>query len=180
MPVPDFSPGEVLTAAAMDSIGLWLVKTQTIGTAVSSVTVTDAFSANYERYLITVERCQGSSTGDLRLQLGATTAGYNGFIMYGITSGASLFGINQSAAANFGYVGSLASGGKTTSHITLVSPFTADRTYLSCPYIGATTGNAFGNYQAMLDNTTSYTAFTLIPGAGTLTGGTIRVYGYRN
>jgi hypothetical protein len=27
---------------------------------------------------------------------------------------------------------------------------------------------------------TSYDSFTLIPGSGTLTGGTIRVYGYRN
>jgi hypothetical protein len=29
-----------------------------------------------------------------------------------------------------------------------------------------------------LDNTTSYTDFTLTPSSGTLTGGTIRVYGY--
>jgi hypothetical protein len=37
---PDFSSGAVLTAAQMNSVGLWLVKTQTVGTAVSSVAVT--------------------------------------------------------------------------------------------------------------------------------------------
>jgi hypothetical protein len=29
-------------------------------------------------------------------------------------------------------------------------------------------------------DTTQYTAFTLTPGSGTITGGTIRVYGYQN
>ena len=33
---PDFSSGQVLTSSAMNSVGLWLVKTQTVGTAVSS------------------------------------------------------------------------------------------------------------------------------------------------
>jgi hypothetical protein len=37
---PDFSSGAVLTAAQMNSVGLWLVKTQTVGTTVSSVAVT--------------------------------------------------------------------------------------------------------------------------------------------
>jgi len=31
-----------------------------------------------------------------------------------------------------------------------------------------------------VNNTTQYTAFTISPSSGTLTGGTIRVYGYRN
>jgi len=34
------------------------------------------------------------------------------------------------------------------------------------------------NYSGFLDNTTSYTSFTLGADAGTLTGGTIDVYGY--
>jgi hypothetical protein len=36
------------------------------------------------------------------------------------------------------------------------------------------------NTGGFLNNTTSYTAFTFTPSSGTLTGGTIRVYGYRN
>ena len=48
---PTFSSGSVLTAAQMNAVGLWLVKTQTVGTAVSSVSVTDVFSSNYDNNL---------------------------------------------------------------------------------------------------------------------------------
>jgi hypothetical protein len=179
MPVPDFSPGEVLTAAAMDSIGLWLVKTQTVGTGVSSVTVTDAFSSTYDKYLVTVDGVQGSSLADLRLQLGSTTTGYFGFIVYGIVSSAGVFGINQNNGANFGYVGNVNNTGLTTSAMTIGDPFRAGNTYISTPYIGVVSTSAFGSFQGMQNSSTQFTAFTLIPGLGTLTGGTIRVYGYR-
>ena len=49
-----YSPGDVLTAADLnESSGLVLVKTQTVGSGVSSVTVTGAFSATFDNYLIT-------------------------------------------------------------------------------------------------------------------------------
>jgi hypothetical protein len=181
MTYPSFISGEVLRAADMNAVGLWLVKTQTVGTAVSSVTVTGAFSADYDRYLITVENLQGSAIGDMRLQLGSTTTGYYGFIQYGVANVATLFGINQNNAANFGYVGSLAASGTglTSSHITINNAFNTTRTYLSCPYFGSFNGAAFGNYQGMQDNDTSFTAFTLIAGSGTMSGGTISVYGYK-
>jgi hypothetical protein len=37
-----------------------------------------------------------------------------------------------------------------------------------------------GTVSGMLNNTTSYTAFTITPSSGTMTGGTVRVYGYAN
>ena len=43
----------------------------------------------------------------------------------------------------------------------------------------STTGLAMWQ-NGYLNDTTQYTAFTLTPGSGTLTGGTIRVYGYQN
>jgi hypothetical protein len=46
-----WASGEVLTAADLNAYaGLILVKTQTIGTAVSSVTVTGAFSSTFQNY----------------------------------------------------------------------------------------------------------------------------------
>jgi hypothetical protein len=55
-----FVAGEVLEAAQLNSNftylegagGLTLIKTETIGTTVASVTVTDAFSATYNAYKI--------------------------------------------------------------------------------------------------------------------------------
>jgi hypothetical protein len=83
MPVPDFSPGEVLTAAAMDSIGLWLVKTVTIGSAVTSVPVADAFSSTYDNYLITVNGGASSTPNEIRLRLGSSTTNYFYQILFG-------------------------------------------------------------------------------------------------
>jgi len=52
MTYPSFTSGDILTAADMNAVGLWLVKTQTVGTAVSSVQVTGAFSSTYDNPLI--------------------------------------------------------------------------------------------------------------------------------
>jgi len=51
MPVPDFSPGEVLTAAAMDSIGLWRVASGSF-TNVPTVDIT-GFSSTFDFYRLT-------------------------------------------------------------------------------------------------------------------------------
>jgi hypothetical protein len=183
MPVPDFAPGEVLTAAAMDSIGLWLIKTQTVGSAVSSVTVTGAFSANYENYRIIYTGGTASATvGDLHMTLGATATGYywgssrvayNGGTFQGSGSGA--------AAGTFWRAGSLTS---TRIHMNcdLFQPFASVQSSYSsmAPYVGGTTSYSFAMLGGYLDNTTSYTEFTLAPNSGTITGGVIRVYGYRN
>ena len=59
--LPTYTAGEILTSADMNDVstlgnyqGLFHIKTQTIGTAVSSVTVTGAFSSDFDNYLITV------------------------------------------------------------------------------------------------------------------------------
>jgi hypothetical protein len=177
MPVPDFSPGEVLTSQAMDSIGLWLVKTQTIGTAVSSVTVSDAFSAIYDNYLITLNDGVGSGAQNMGLQLGITATGYYGGQSTVNVSG-TVAGIGMNNLANF----TLAGISTTTNnylHATLFDPFKAKTTRLHSIRADDRTGGTYGTTTGFLNNSTSYTAFTLIV-AGTMTGGTIRVYGYRN
>ena len=49
--------------------GLVLIKTETIGTTVSSVTVTSAFSATYDNYKIIVAGGSGTVTGDFYYQM---------------------------------------------------------------------------------------------------------------
>ena len=67
MPVPDFSPGEVLTAAAMDSIGLWRVGGGTFS-AVSAVDIT-GFNSSYEYYRLELKTKQTSGASTLNMQL---------------------------------------------------------------------------------------------------------------
>ena len=158
--------------------GLVLVKSQTIGTTVASVEVTDAFSATYENYLITVNGGVASGDTDFALQLGATTANY-----YGAASRANWAGSASVAAdsntSSFRAIGR-GSANALSFSATVQSPNLAKVTVVSGAWTQATTGGLGGNYNGFLNNTTTYTAFTLVPLSGTITGGIIRVYGYAN
>jgi hypothetical protein len=177
MTYPVFASGDVLNAADMNGVGLWLVKTQAVGTGVSSVTVTGAFSADYENYRIIYSGGVQSASADVGVQLGSTTTNYYGSIIYSNFAGATALAAGDNNTNRFRFVG----GGDTSFSMIvfdLLNPFdTKVTTIASTGNYGA--GN-FGTYNGRHAANTSFTAFTLIPGSGTFTGGTIRVYGYRN
>ena len=173
---PTFSSGSVLTAAQMNSVGLWLVKTQTIGTAVSSVTVTGDFSADYDNYLITVSGGAHATGGiQLSLKMGATVTGYYYSFAYSPYSSA-VAAVSGSNAGNWDYVGASQTGG-LSAYIELNSPFLSKNTTMRASV--SNQSNYAGTSNGWLNNTTSYTSFILLPASGTLTGGTIAVYGYK-
>ena len=166
------------TPAAATS-GLTLVTAQTIGSAVSSVTVSSVFSSTYDNYLVTISGGTASASGGLKLQLGSTTSGYYTWLLYGSYSGATVNGFNQSNTAfagDFGY----ASANGLTGVGTILAPNLAARTSWNMAYASQDTTYYAGWQNGFVNNTTQYTAFTLTTGSGTLTGGTIRVYGYQN
>ena len=156
--------------------GLALIKTETVGTTVTSVTVNDAFSATYDNYFITYNGGTSSATNNLELRLGATTTGYYWNIVGNTWSptASNTGGTNSSA---FAYTGGHDSTNGPNSQITVQSPFLAKRTVVQSQHVSTTGGYSMNG---MLDNTTSYTSFILLAGSGNLTGGTIRVYGYKN
>jgi hypothetical protein len=176
MPVPDFSPGEVLTAAAMDSIGLWLVKTVTIGSTVGSVPVADAFPSDYESFKIVVTGGVSSTANFFRLALGASSTGYYmGRSGVAYATGSAATGADNNAAF-WGFTGT----GQTTGlsvNIELTNPNLAKWTTISGNYASVDTGVAITGVHQVA---TAYTGFTFTANTGTWTGGVIRVYGYRN
>jgi hypothetical protein len=177
MSYPSFASGEVLTAADMNAVGLWLVKSQTVGTGVSSVAVTGAFSADYDNYLVTYNGATTATGECLKIQLGATTTGYYGNMLYANYTGGAGASVGDNNTANWTHC----SGGVnafTNLQATIMRPFASATTTISSPYQdGANAGHKSG----WLNNSTSYTGFSLIVSASfTITGGTIRVYGYRN
>jgi hypothetical protein len=180
MGFPSFSAGEVLTAADMNAVGLWLVKTQTIGTAVSSVTVSNAFSASYDNYLIKISGGVGSTGFNMQFRLGAsTTAYYSAGVVYAF-AGLAAVAAGDNNAAQYTRAGT---GGVNGLSMTFYvnNPFLAARTILVNPaYSPTDTASSAGFFNGFHNVATSYSDFTLIPSAGTMTGGTIRVYGYRN
>lgn len=165
---------------AASASGLTLVKSQTIGSAVSAVTVTDAFSATYDNYVINISGGSGSTAGASGLlTLGATATGYYLSGTYQLYSSTTVNGYNVSNGSSFNatYVSPTGHSGS----IILQNPFLSDETTFQSTLIGlGTSGEYQARYTGFLNNTTSYTAFTITAGSGTMTGGTIRVYGYQN
>jgi hypothetical protein len=172
---PDFVAGQILTAAQMSAVGTWLVKTQVVGSGVSSVAVTGAFSADYDNYLITYSNGSASADTHISMILGATTSGYYSAIS-GNTWSNSASNSGGTGQSSFTYAFSGFATYGVNGAVLVQSPFLAKYSLMSSQFVAS-----FGSYASsgMLQNTTSYTGFTLTPGSGTLTGGTIRVYGYR-
>ena len=157
--------------------GLQLIKTQTIGTTVSSVTVSDVFSSEFDNYRVDVSGGSASTAGALRLTLGSTTTGYYYAANYvtWANSAASVAGSN----AAFHLVGEFVAASLSAS-TDIFSPYLAEETFFRGQSVAMSTGGYYVVQGGYLNNTTSYTAFTLAASTGTMTGGTIRVYGYRN
>jgi hypothetical protein len=166
---------QVSGGTAVGNSGLVFVKQQTIGTAVASVLVDNAFSATYDNYLIQIHGGVASTNSELRIQMGSTVSGYYYQLLYASFANTPL-AEGTKTAANWLY-----SGTGTTSGLALncqiFNPNLATRTRLFAPYFSGTADA--GNVSGLLDNATQYTAFTVVTNTGTITGGSITVYGYR-
>ena len=182
MSFPVFASGDVLNASDMNGVGLWLVKSQTVGTGVSSVTVTNAFSADYDSYRIVYTGFTGSASGGVLYMRCVTSGGSDNasnwkgntfFVFTGATGG--LNNANTTSGANSEIAGI---GPKVSSAVFEVTgPFLAQNTQVS---FSSAEDVYWRTGASILDNNTSYTGMKILPATGTLTGGTIRVYGYRN
>jgi hypothetical protein len=159
--------------------GLTLISSTTIGSAVSSVTVSSAFSSTYENYRIILSGGVASTSNSLSLTLGATATGYYRAALFNQFSSSSPNGSAQQNATSWifaaqGTVDSL------NGLVDLFSPNLAKNTH----YYNASSQSTAAGYvlhtAGYLANTTQYTAFTFTTDTGTITGGTIRVYGYQN
>lgn len=179
---PDFSAGEVLTAAQMNQVGLWLVKTQTIGSAVSSVTVTNAFNENFDNYKIVISGGVGSTNGVLKFNFVGSTTGYYGGVMYyaynaGGPGNVSGFGWNNTA--DWSQVGNFGTN-NILMNIDVMSPNLSKVSSMLGAAPDLNTAGSNVQISGFHNSTTAYTDFKIQTSIGTLTGGEIRVYGYRN
>jgi hypothetical protein len=159
-----------------DYAGLVLVKKQTVGNGVSSVTVTGAFNATYENYKIIYNGGTSSAATFIRLQLGASNSLYYGsYIHASYATANSIFSANVNNGASFLYAGG-ADVNVTSLNCDLLSPFLTKFSTLTSGTVSYSTNR--GSFFCTHESNTSFTAFTISPNSGTLTGGTIYVYGY--
>ena len=156
--------------------GMRLVKKQTIGSGVASVNVTGAFSATYENYKILISSGVSSTTGNLYLQLGASTANYaSGLFLITYSTGGT-GSAAEAAGTRFSFAGQHTAN-YLNMNLDLVNPFLAKYTTCNASFMGA---SQCGFANGVHNVATSYTDFTIgsTTGGATLTGGTIYVYGY--
>lgn len=193
MGFPSFSVGEVLTAADMNAVGLWRVTSctvtsvggtaatasngvVTVGTNNTSVTVSNAFSADYDQYLILINHGTHSGVGDnMNFQFsGITTSVYQtagSFVLYG-TPTLNAFASAATTSWLCGFFGS----SNTATSITVFNPNIAKQKGM----IAQSAMSYNYSFNGQCTSTSTATGFVLSPTAGSISGQRIRVYGYRN
>lgn len=169
---------QVSGGTAVGNSGLVFVKSQTIGSGVASVTVTNAFSSTYDNYLIQVSGGSNSTNSVLTLRMDSVSSGYYFQYIYTVFGSNTVNADSSTTANGWIYAGSASTSGLAMS-ATVLSPNLAKMTR----YFSGSNGEGvsyLGNSVGLLNNTTQYTGFTITnTGGGSMTDGTINVYGYR-
>ena len=160
-------------------MGLVVVKTQAVGTTVSSVSVTNAFSATYDNYQVQWQG--GAMSGDTSINMTLTGAGSTSFysaFMYGTYQTAVTTVTNEGTegVSSFRNIGGGYSGSAFLD-ATLYAPFISGRTTNIFAPVRYT--SKWGTTTGLCVDSASITGFTISPASGTMTGGTIVIYGYR-
>ena len=183
MPIKTFVSGEILTAsdtnAYLNNGGLVYITAQTVGSAVSSVTVSNCFSATYDNYRIIYNGGTGTTDLFLRIQLsGITGANYFGGQIGARFDTGAFAGQSNNGLTQWNFCGS-ANSVQTNVICDLIDPFATRRTLVSAAAVYSATGSSYGVFVGETTSTASASGFVLSTSTGTITGGTIRVYGYR-
>jgi len=183
---PTFTAGSVLTAAQMNGVGSWLVKSQTIGTGVSTVTVTGAFTSDYYAYRVVISNVTMSSTPyttSMYLKMHDGTNPVSTNYNFGISRVDLASGTVSGTKAQLGTLG-IAIGQGTGSLFgtvfDVINPNVAGYTLFHNLGLANDSVGYGGSGSGMHQAATAYTAFQILPTTGTLTGGTISIYGYRS
>ena len=159
--------------------GMVLVKTQTVGSGVSSVTVSNAFSSTFQNYKIIisgVDTTVSNYTVEFNFD-GSTSAYYwaGWYRNYSNSIGGFIGGPNVSNWP----VGYTTTSESTHCSFEVFHPFDSTRRahYNAAPSAGNDFVISSGGQHA---NVSSFSGFRIALSAGTMTGGTIRVYGYND
>jgi hypothetical protein len=157
--------------------GLRRIVSQTVGTGVSSVTVPSCFSATYTNYRVIYTGGVGSASGFTLLARGSAGTGSN--VLYSgdyVDITGARVGLG---ATTTGIAVSLVGTSDMAVAFDVTTPFTSTTTGFLSNSFAVSPGGAWCTRTTGLDTQAlSSTGLTITPGSGTITGGTITVYGY--
>jgi hypothetical protein len=161
------------TALGTKKAGMVLLNTTSFS-AVASQSINDVFSATYDNYkvIVTITSTGGEIRYRLRVSGSDAATNYNSLSMVGGWTG----GITYPAAYNSDTYGTtffqgIAAAGSIDT--TICAPFLAQTTR----FMSLTSGGEGTVLLGRNTNATSYTGFSLLPSAGTITGN-VSVYGF--
>ena len=186
MAIKTFTTGEVLTASDTNTYlansGLVYVTSATVGSAVSTVNITSCFSSTYENYMISFSgiTSTGGNGGTVNYKLlsGSTASStlYYGNTFYIVTAAAGTMANAPFSNGPNGEAMSISTSTTNAGVFQLQSPYLAQ--YTRSQHMSA--DNNYVRWNSMVhQSATSYDGIQFLPSAGTITGGTITVYGYR-
>jgi hypothetical protein len=181
MPFPDFSPGEVLTAADMDSIGMWLVAAGTLTLTTTPTNITGVFdNTKYKNYRVLLNSTARSTTNryDFKYIAGTTptsTAYFQGGVGGDFATNAAVYMQRSNNDAN--YFGQSAAS-QQTQLFDIFTPNVAAATLHTGQLMDRNTGYAY-SFGGVQTASTAYTGFQLFTNTGTITLD-YQVFGYRN
>ena len=182
MAVKTFTDNTSLPASDINTYlansGLVYVTEQTVGTTVASVTVANCFSSTFDHYRILYFGGVASGNCDLSLQLSGITTGYYGGQFGAAYATGNYAGRGVNAAASWSYVGSGAVSIATLA-CDVFNPNVTKRKNISAIVQYNQPSNAYSMFSGEATSTSQATGFVMAASAGTITGGTITVYGYR-
>lgn len=188
---PDFSVGQVLTAAQMNAVGLWEIETKTLTASAGPIQFDNKFTTEYDTYLLTGHLLQNTSTAQWTMQLqdatNAAISGANYDAGVGgsyVSSGVNTFaGFNQPTGATSVFLGGAVAADYCAFGLYFQRPRDAVKTlgsqWFATDNYNATLTNVFvqGGYVHTL--ATAYYGCRINISAGTVTG-KVSLYGYRN
>jgi hypothetical protein len=162
---------------APSTSGLTLINTTSFS-AVASQSVNDVFSAIYDNYKIIVTGLISSVEGmNMRLRASGTDNSTASSYVRQTLNATSTTLVGGRATSNLWELGGWDSTLVNTLVIDLFNPFAASATGFSVDLLRSTSGAYIQIANGTHNQTVSYDGFTLIPGAGTITG-SVSVYGY--
>lgn len=183
---PTFVSGAILTAAQMNSIGMWKISTTSL-TAVTN-NISNCFSSDYANYRVLVTNLNNASatlrTLSLRFRTTSddTTASYNS-ASFGVFGAGTAFtaAVSNQTSATLGAISAQPSGNAASGFtIDILSPNTATGTTYTgtlLTYQADTASFVYRSIGGNITTTTQYTGFSLI-GVTDALSGTVQVYGY--
>ena len=167
--------------------GLTIIRTVSIGSAVTTVDVTGVFSNTYDRYLIAynVESASQQTQFSAKLISGTTVDSSTVYAMqlvYHAFSSATISAAQSTSYNRFVWLGGMKGGSGSSWHsgmgqFTIMNPYKSN-SYTFCETSSYGTQSAGGHASGIHQTQASYDGFQLSADIGTVTGGTITVYGY--